>query len=103
MKAHSELSFLCDCPDLSKRSKSWKRYTYSFKSIRNPGVPTPSDSVTVTVTATDPGDSPVTIQNMSVLYRFNGGAFISKNMDLVAGNIYSTKMPQHHLVQMLNI
>ncbi|HMQ68469.1 MAG TPA: T9SS type A sorting domain-containing protein [Ignavibacteria bacterium] len=61
--------------------------------IRNPGVPTPSDSVTVTVTATDPGDSPVTIQNMSVLYRFNGGAFTSKNMDLVAGNIYSTKMP----------
>ena len=61
--------------------------------IRNPGVPTPSDSVTVTVTATDPGDSPVTIQNMSVMYRFNGGPYTSKNMNLVAGNIYSTKMP----------
>ena len=61
--------------------------------LRSPGVPTPSDSVQVSATATDPGLSPVTITSMNVLYRFNGGSFTSKNMPLITGNIYSTKMP----------
>ncbi|MBK9334608.1 MAG: T9SS type A sorting domain-containing protein [Ignavibacteria bacterium] len=60
---------------------------------RSPGVPTPPDSVTVSVTATDPSLSTATITDMKVFYRFNNGAFQSKNMPLITGNIYSTKMP----------
>lgn len=59
---------------------------------RSPGVPTPPDSVTVSVTAIDPSNS-ATITNMQVLFRIDGGAFQSKNMPLITGNIYSTKMP----------
>ncbi len=61
--------------------------------LRSPGVPTPSDSVQVSVTASDPGLSPVTLSTMQVFYRFNGGAFTAKTMPNVTGNIYSTKMP----------
>lgn len=60
--------------------------------LRNPGVPTPSDSVQVSVTATDPGLS-MTLTNMKVYWRTNGGSFSNKDMPLVTGNIYSTKMP----------
>lgn len=60
---------------------------------RVPGVPTPTDSVQVGVTATDPGLNPLTITDMKLYWRFNGGAFISKQMPLVVGNIFATKMP----------
>jgi len=60
---------------------------------RNPGVPTPPDSVQVSVTATDPGLSPVTITDMKLFWRFNSGAFNNKDMPLVAGNIYAAKLP----------
>jgi len=59
---------------------------------RSPGVPTPPDSVQVSVTATDPGDA-MTITDMKVYWRFNGGSFTNKNMPLITGNIFSTKMP----------
>lgn len=61
--------------------------------LRSPGVPTPSDSVQVSVTATDPGVSPLTLTNVRVLWRFNGGSYSEKNMSLVSGNIFSAKMP----------
>lgn len=61
--------------------------------LRSPGVPTPPDSVSVSVTATDPGLSAATITDMKVFWRNNHGAYNSKNMPLVTGNIYSTKMP----------
>ncbi len=61
--------------------------------LRSPGVPTPADSVAVSVTATDPGLSVTSIMNMNVYWRFNGGSYASKNMPLVVGNIYSSKMP----------
>lgn len=60
---------------------------------RSPGVPTPNDSVTVSVTAVDPGLSVSSITDMKVFFRSNNGAFQSKNMPLVTGNIFSTKMP----------
>lgn len=60
---------------------------------RNPGVPTPADSVQVSVTATDPGLSPTAITNMKVFWRTNGSAFSNKDMPLVTGNIYAAKMP----------
>lgn len=60
---------------------------------RNPGVPTPSDSVSVSVTATDPGLSVATLNEVRVFWRNNGGAFSSKLMPLVSGNIFSAKMP----------
>lgn len=60
---------------------------------RNPGVPTPADSVQVSVTSTDPGLSTTTITDMKVFWRFNGGAFNNKTLPLVTGNIYSAKMP----------
>lgn len=60
---------------------------------RSPGVPTPPDSVTVSVTALDPGLAPPTITSVKVLWRFNHGAYSEKNMPLVTGNIYSAKMP----------
>jgi hypothetical protein len=56
---------------------------------KTPGVPTPTDSVTVNVTV----QSTTTITNASVYYRINGGAFINKPMTLAAGNIYATKLP----------
>ncbi len=61
--------------------------------LRNPGVPTPADSVQVNVTATDPGLSPLTLSNVKVFWRFNGGSFSNKDMSLVTGNIFSAKMP----------
>lgn len=61
--------------------------------LRNPGVPTPADSVSVSVTALDPGFSASTISNVSVHWRLNGGAYSSKNMPLVIGSIYSAKIP----------
>lgn len=60
---------------------------------RSPGVPTPPDSVTVSVTAVDPGLNSATITDMKVFWRYNRGAYSSKSMPLVTGNIYSTKMP----------
>jgi len=60
---------------------------------RNPGVPTPPDSVQISVTASDPGLSPVTITDMKLFWRFNGGAFNNRQMPLVAGNIYAAKLP----------
>lgn len=60
---------------------------------RSPGVPTPSDSVTVGVTASDPGDGSVTLTDMRVFWRFNNGTFFDKPMNLVSGNIYAVKMP----------
>ena len=56
---------------------------------KSPGVPTPADSVQVTVTVS----STTTITGVSVFYKINGGAFTSKNMPNVAGNIFSTKLP----------
>ncbi len=60
---------------------------------KTPGVPTPSDSVTVSVSVTSP--SPIT--GVSVLWRVNGGAFNTKNMNLVTGNLYSAKIPPYPL------
>jgi hypothetical protein len=56
---------------------------------KTPGVPTPSDSVTINVTI----QSSTTLTNTSVYYRINRGAFVNKNLTLVSGNIYSTKIP----------
>lgn len=56
---------------------------------KSPGVPTPADSVTVSVTI----QSTTTLTNTSVYYRINGGAFINKTMNLAGGNIYATKLP----------
>ncbi|CAN5634493.1 hypothetical protein BH10BAC5_BH10BAC5_00990 [soil metagenome] len=61
--------------------------------LRNPGVPTSSDSPVITVTATDPALNPLTVANVSLLYKFNGGAFTTLNMPLVTGNIYSGSIP----------
>ncbi len=60
---------------------------------KTPGVPTPSDSVQVTATVSSV--SPIT--NVSVVYRINGGAFTSKTMPNVAGNIFATKLPPRPL------
>jgi len=54
-----------------------------------PGVPTPSDSVSVNVTI----QSTTTVTNASVYYRINGGSFINRSMSLAGGNIYTTKLP----------
>ena len=56
---------------------------------KSPGVPTPSDSVQVTVTI----QSTTTLTNASVYYRINNGAFVNKNLSLAGGNIYTTKIP----------
>lgn len=56
---------------------------------KTPGVPTPSDSVSVNVSI----QSSTTITNASVYYRINGGAFVNKQMNLAGGNIYATKLP----------
>lgn len=56
---------------------------------KTPGVPTPSDSVTVNVTI----QSTTTITNASVYFKTNGGAFSNKTMSLAGGNIYTTKLP----------
>lgn len=62
--------------------------------IRAPGVPTPPDSVSITVTASDPGLSISTIANMSVYWRFNGGAYSNKQMaQLGSSNLFNAKMP----------
>lgn len=60
--------------------------------LRNPGVPTPADSVAISVTAIDLINSSA-IADMKVLYRFDGGSFQSKSMYLTSNNIYSTKIP----------
>jgi len=60
---------------------------------KDPGVPTPSDSVTVNVTVT----SVTPITNVSLYWRINGGAFSQKNFVNTAGNIYSTKIPPYPL------
>ncbi len=60
---------------------------------KSPGVPTPADSVTVSVNVTSP--SPIT--NVSVLWRVNGGPFNIKNMSLVTGNLYAGKIPPYPL------
>lgn len=62
--------------------------------LRSPGVPTPSDSVSVTVTASDPGLSVSTIQELKVIWRFNGGLYTEKVMNQIGtSNLYNTKMP----------
>lgn len=60
---------------------------------RSPGVPTPTDSVQVNVTATDPGLSLLSLTNVKVFWRNNGGPFSNKDLSLVTGNIFSAKMP----------
>jgi len=60
---------------------------------RLPGVPTPSDSVQITCAVTDPAFNPLTISEVRVLWRINGGAFNSKVLPLMSGTIYSAKMP----------
>lgn len=60
---------------------------------KTPGVPTPSDSVQVTVTVS----STTSLTGVNVFYRINGGAFTSKAMPNVAGNIFATKMPPRAL------
>jgi hypothetical protein len=61
--------------------------------FRSPGVPTPPDSVMVRVTADDPGLLSLTISEVRVFWRHNGGDYSSKAMPNVAGNLYSTKIP----------
>lgn len=60
---------------------------------KTPGVPTPTDSVSVTVTVS----STTTITGVNVFYRINGGAFTSKAMPNVAGNIFAAKLPPRPL------
>ncbi|MCX6158331.1 MAG: T9SS type A sorting domain-containing protein [Ignavibacteriae bacterium] len=60
---------------------------------KTPGVPTPTDSVSVTVTVS----STTTITGVNVFYRINGGAFTSKLMPNVAGNIFAAKLPPRPL------
>ncbi len=64
---------------------------------RNPGVPTPSDSVAVTCSVTDPALNPLTISEVRVFWKVNGGAFQSKVMPFVTGNLYSAKLPPAQL------
>ncbi|MBL8007006.1 MAG: T9SS type A sorting domain-containing protein [Ignavibacteria bacterium] len=64
---------------------------------RSPGVPTPTDSVQVSATITDPGLNPLTIADVKLFWRANGSPFSNKQMPLVAGNIYSAKLPPHVL------
>lgn len=62
---------------------------------RAPGVPLPSDSPAITVTATDVALlNPLTISNVKLFWRTNGGAFSNVNMPVVTGNIYSATLPQ---------
>lgn len=60
---------------------------------RIPGVPTPSDSVQITCTVIDPALNPISITEVRMFWRNNGGSYNSKVMPLVAGNLYSAKMP----------
>jgi hypothetical protein len=60
---------------------------------KTPGVPTPTDSVQVTVTVS----STTPITGVNVFYKINGGAFTSKSMPNVAGNIFSAKVPPRAL------
>jgi hypothetical protein len=60
---------------------------------KTPGVPTPTDSVQVTVTVS----STTTLTGVNVFYRINGGAFTSKAMPNVAGNIFAAKLPPRPL------
>ena len=59
---------------------------------RSPGVPTPSDSVQVNCSVTDPAMI-LSITEVRLFWRINGGTFQSKVMPLTAGTIYSAKMP----------
>lgn len=61
---------------------------------RAPGVPTPTDSPTITVTAIDPALMPLTISSVRLFWRTNGGAYSNANMPIVTGNIYSGNLPQ---------
>ena len=56
---------------------------------KTPGVPTPADSVQVSVTV----QSTTTITGVNVFWRINRGAFSNKGLTLAGGNIYSTKIP----------
>jgi hypothetical protein len=58
---------------------------------RTPGVPTPSDSVLVACSVTDPAMLKG-VSNVQVYWRQNNGAFTSKTMT-ATGSIYSAKMP----------
>lgn len=60
---------------------------------KQPGVPTPSDSVTVNVTVT----SVTPLTGVNLLWRVNNGAFNTKNFINTAGNIYSAKIPPYGL------
>lgn len=62
--------------------------------LRAPGVPTPTDSPVITVTAVDPALlSPLTIANVKLYWRTNGGAYSNVNMPVVTGNLYSASLP----------
>ncbi|MDQ3019751.1 MAG: T9SS type A sorting domain-containing protein [Bacteroidota bacterium] len=62
--------------------------------LRSPGVPTPPDSVQVSVTAIDPGLDLPTITDMKVLWRFNGQTYSNKTMTQVGtSNIFTAKLP----------
>ncbi len=56
---------------------------------KTPGVPTPADSVQVSVTV----QSTTSITGVNVNYRINGGSFTAKAMPNLAGNIYAAKLP----------
>ena len=64
---------------------------------RTPGVPTPTDSVQVSCTVTDPNLNPLSVSEVRVFWRANGGPFSSKIMANPSGNIYSAKMPPYPL------
>lgn len=62
--------------------------------LRTPGVPLPTDSVSVSVSVTDIALlNPLSVANVKVFWRTNGGSFFNKDMPLVTGNIYSAKLP----------
>ena len=59
---------------------------------KSPAIPTPADSVQVSATIT----SPTTLTNVSLLWRSGGtGAYQSKAMPNLAGNIYAAKLPPY--------
>jgi hypothetical protein len=59
---------------------------------RNPGVPTPSDSVQVNCSVSDPAMI-LSITEVRLFWKINGSVFQSKVMPLTAGTIYAAKIP----------
>ncbi len=56
---------------------------------RNPGAPTPSDNVTVSANLTDNSQ----VVSGEIIYRVNGGAYQSTEMNLVSGITWSGEIP----------